>query len=99
MTIKYLYNSYNLAAKVSKNAAEHVLEFNRKIENIPKYSKDAPARILNLYEQCRWYMIGLYEASNTIIFSVLNKVVDSDRERIQAYIAELAELGKENKNG
>ncbi|MBO7450243.1 MAG: hypothetical protein J6U54_07705 [Clostridiales bacterium] len=97
MTIKYLYNCYNLATQVSRSAAEHVLEFNRQIENVPKYSKNATTRILDLYEQCRWYMIGLYEASHTIVFSVLVKVTDNDRQRIEAYICEIIEETGKNK--
>ncbi|MBO4703944.1 MAG: hypothetical protein J5617_03875 [Bacilli bacterium] len=96
MIIKCLYNSYNLASQISRNAADHVLEFNKKIEEVPKYSKDAPARIMALYEQCRWYMIGLYEASHTMLFSIIVKVIDADRKRVETYIEE---LGKETDNG
>ena len=96
MTVKHLYNSYNLAFQVSKAAADHVVSFNQKIENVPKHSKDAPERIKILYEQCRWYMIGLYEASHTMLFSVINRVIEEDRKRVESYIEELR---KENTNG
>lgn len=89
MTIKYLYNCYNLASQVSKSAADHVIEFNKKIENIPKETSNAKLSEINadkiaaFFMQCRWYMIGLYEASGKILFSVLNKALDADKLRIE----------------
>lgn len=100
MTIKYLYNCYNLAAQVSRAAANHVIEFNNKIENLVM-TNDTEAyckQVNEIYMNCRWFMIGLYEASDRILYSILNKAITNDKQRIEQYIADIMN-GKENKNG
>lgn len=99
MIIKYLYNSYNLASNVSKNAASHVIEFNRMIDELP-VSEDKIAycnKINDIYMKCRWYMIGLYEASDRMLYSVLNTALINDKKRIEQFIEDKLS-GKENEN-
>ena len=99
MIIKHLYNSYNLASNVSKNAASHVIEFNRRIDEVPVLEDKVAYcnKINDIYMRCRWFMIGLYEASDRMLYSVLNTALINDKKRIEQFIEDKLS-GKENEN-
>lgn len=98
MVIKYLYNSFNLANSISGSAASHVKELNRTIEEMPNYDPEVKVqRIELIWQQNRWYMIGLYEGSTKIMYQTLNKVLDEDRSRIAGLIADIICTNKEDK--
>ena len=98
MVIKYLYNSFNLANSISGSAAAHVRELNRTIEEMPNYDPEVKVQRIELvWQQNRWYMIGLYEGSTKILYQTLNKVLEEDKKRITGLIADITHTNKEDK--
>lgn len=97
MVIKYLYNSYNLAKKISTSAANHVLFFNGLLDTMPEYdAKLKKDKIDSIFNQHRWYMIGLFEGSDRILYRDLTKTLDEDKRRVYALIKEEKENEKDD---